>query len=47
MGVSQVALVWGKRSCFCIAARQEKKGDTALSSEGNAQSAGNGSIKTN
>lgn len=47
MGIFQVALVWGKRSCFCIAARRGKKRYDFLSSEGNAQSAGNGSIKTN
>ncbi|KAL7919910.1 hypothetical protein ACQKWADRAFT_300006 [Trichoderma austrokoningii] len=49
-GVLKPRRVKGKESCcFCIAARREKNKKAIrlfLSSEGNAQSAGNGSIKT-
>lgn len=44
-GVSQVA--WSGEKKLLLYRRKAKKRDTTLSSEGNDQSAGNGSIKTN
>lgn len=40
------SLVWGKEAAS-VSPQGEKNRDTTLSSEGNAQSAGNGGIKTN